>query len=467
MAITQKLNLKLSQRLALTPKMRQSLYILQLPLMELKRYLQEKMIENPLLEEIDEEYQIKEELQEEQAIDNLLQNELENAEYFDNEEDNTSYSQEIQRKKDYRESLAQYAPSLQEHLLQQLSISGCTPQVYNIGQFVIGNIDENGYLHTSLEELREILEVSIYDIQGVLKLIQSFDPPGVAAQSLKECLLIQLRQQNKGKSLAAKIISDYLTDLEKKKYDHLAQIFKVSQAKIEEAVKEIARLEPKPGRPFASSTNSYIKPDIVLQKQKEKYEILINDEELPTLQISAQYKKLLQDKNVSKNTKGYLKEQLNSAIWLIKTVVQRQSTLVKVARYLVKKQKDFLDKGERHMHPLTIEEIAKAVKRDKSTVSRVIANKYMQTPFGVFALRDFLSQGVKAKPGKIISASNIKAQIGDLIKEEDPEHPLTDEKIVAILKKEQNINIARRTCAKYREQLKILPASLRKRSLTR
>ncbi len=464
MVLRQKLNLKFAQRLVLTPKMRQALYILQLPLMELKRFLQEKMIENPLLEVADD-YQVKEDLRSEEIIDNILQNEPNLPEYFDSDNDNTSYSQEIQKKLTFKETLANYPPSLQERLLEQLSLSGPTPSLYKISVFIIGNIDENGYRHCSAQEIHQILQASKLEIRQSLALIQSFDPPGVGAENLKECLLIQLKQRNKQNSLAAKIVTDYLTDLEKKKYDHLARIFKVTPEKIEEAVKEIASLEPKPGRLFASVTNSYIRPDIILQKQQEKYEITLNDEELPTLKISSQYRKLLEDAKVSKNAKNYLKDRLNSAIWLIKAVAQRQSTLLKVARFLVETQKDFLDKGERYFLPLTVEKIAKSIKRDKSTVSRVIANKYMQTPFGIFALREFLSQGIKLKEGKIISTKNIKAQIEDLIKAEDPEHPLTDEKIVEILKA-KFIPLARRTCAKYREQLKILPAGLRKRSLT-
>ncbi len=464
MVLRQNLSLKFAQRLVLTPRMRQALYILQLPLLELKRFLQEKMIENPLLEEADD-YQGKEELQSEEIIDNILRNEQQTTqEYFDSDNDNTSYGQETQKKHTYKETLARYAPSLQEHLLQQLSLSGATTSEYKTGVFIIGNIDENGYLHSSQEEMQEILGAEVADIQRALKLIQSFDPPGVGAQNLKECLLIQLKQKNKENSLPVKIVNNYLTDLEKKKYDHLARVFKASPEKIEEAVKEIASLEPKPGRPFSSSTNSYIKPDIILQKEKEKYEIILNDEELPTLQISSQYRKLLLDKKVAKNTKRYLKKQLNSGIWLIKAVAQRQSTLTKVARFLIEVQRDFLDKGEKYLAPLTVERIAKSIKRDKSTVSRVIANKYMQTPYGIFALREFLSQGIKLGKGKVISAKNVKAQIEELIKAESPEHPLTDEKIAKILK-ERKIPIARRTCAKYREQLKILPANLRKRSL--
>ena len=465
MALKQRLNIKFAQRLVLTPKMRQALYILQLPLMELKRFIQEKMVENPLLEEADE-YQVKDELRSDEGIEDILQNEKDIPEYFDDDNDNTSYSQEVQKKKTFKENLATYAPSLQEHLLQQLSLSGCTSTIYKIGQFIIGNIDENGYLHTSVEEIQEILQETKSEILKTLELIYTFDPPGVGACNLKECLLIQLKQKNKGNSLAGKIVSNYLTDLEKKKYEHLAHIFKVELEEIEEAAKEIASLEPKPGRSFSASSNSYIKPDIILQKQKEKYEIVLNEEELPTLQISAQYRKLLRDEKVSQDTKRYLKDQLNSAIWLIKAVAQRQSTLLKVARFLVEAQKDFLDKGERHLLPLTVERIAKAVKRDKSTVSRVIANKYMQTPFGVFALREFLSQGIELKEGKVISTKNIKAQIEDLIKTENPEHPLTDEKIAEILK-EKDIPLARRTCAKYREQLKILPANLRRRTLSK
>jgi RNA polymerase sigma-54 factor len=465
MPFEQKVNLKFAQRLVLTPKMRQALYILQLPLMELKRFMQEKMIENPLLEEPEEpqQEQEKQETASEEAVDNLLRNEKELPEYFDSDNDNTSYSQEEQKKQTYKESLAQYAPSLQEHLLQQLSLSGIGGAVYKAGEFIIGNIDENGYLSICIDEIHEILGLVKTDIQQALELIHGFDPPGVGAEDLKECLLIQLRQKNKADSLGAKIISSYLTDLEKKKYEHLARIFKTNLSQIKEAVKEIAALEPKPGRAFTSSTNSYIRPDIIVQKQKEKYEIIINDEELPTLQISERYKRLLLDKNVSKNTKRYLSKQLNSAVWLIKAIAQRQSTLLKVAHFLVQTQRDFLDKGERYLLPLTVDRIAKSIKRDKSTVSRVIANKYMQTPFGVFGLRQFLSSGVRLKKGEVISSKNVKAQIEDLIKSEKPGHPLSDERIAEILK-ERQIHIARRTCAKYREQLKILPSNLRKNS---
>ena len=464
MPIEQKLNIKLSQRLVLTPKMRQALHILQLPLLELKRFLQEKMIENPFLEEPEEpdDDQGKEELRQEETINNLLENDA--AEYFDSDNDNTSYGQEAQKKQAYKETLTKYAPSLQEHLLQQLSLSGASGPIYKAGEFIIGNIDENGYLHCPVEEIHQILAIDKTEIQKAIKLIQGFDPPGVGAENLKQCLLIQLRQKNKQDSLAARIISSYLTDLEKKKYDHLARVFKVEQANIEEAVKEIAALEPKPGRSFANSCNSYIRPDIIVQKQKEKYEITLNEEELPALQISARYRSLLQDAKVPNNTKRYLKQNLSSAVWLIRAVAQRQSTLLKVARFLVESQKDFLDKGERHLLPLTVEKIAKSIKRDKSTVSRVIANKYMQTPYGVFALREFLSQGIKVKKDTIVSSKNVKAQIEDLIKAEDARHPLTDEQIVEILIQRQ-IHIARRTCAKYREQLKILPSNLRKRSL--
>ncbi|MBN2097099.1 MAG: RNA polymerase factor sigma-54 [Candidatus Omnitrophica bacterium] len=455
--------MKLAQRLVLTPNMRQALHILQLPLLELKKYLQEKVVENPLLEESNEE-QEKEQTQTDELLDNLLQNQTEAPEYFDSDNDNTSYGQEQQKKQAYKESLLRYSPSLQEHLIQQLNLSsGLTPAQYQIGQLIIGNVDENGYLDATLEELRETSLAGKAEIKKVLSLIQTFDPPGVGSSSLKECLLIQLKQQNKEHSLSAKILQRYLTDLEKRKYEHLAQLFKVAPNKIEEAVKEIASLEPKPGRPFASFPNSYINPDLFIQKQKGQYEIILNDEELPALQISSRYRKLLEDKKVPKNTKHYLKQQLHSAVWLIKAVAQRQATLLNLVQFLIKEQKEFLEKGTRYLKPLTVEKIARAIKRDKSTVSRVIANKYIQTPSGIIALRDFLSQGVKVKPGKFISSKNIKVQIEELIKNEDIQHPLTDEKIVEILK-ERQIHLARRTAAKYREQLKILPANLRKNS---
>lgn len=448
MALKQRLNLRLTQRLILTPKMRQALHILQLPLLELKRFLRQEMLENPFLEE-------------EEIIDNLLDNKQLAPDYSESDNYNTSYGQDIQKKKDYQETLATYAPSLQEHLLRQLGLSSPNPILYKTAEFIIGNIDENGYRHCSHQEIQQILGVGKSDIYKALNLIYTFDPPGAGAEDLKECLFIQLKQKNQENSLAAKIVCNYLTDLEKKKYSHLAGIFKVPLEQIEEAVRDIAALEPKPGRTFANSPNPYIKPDIILIKQKERYEIIINDEELPILQISSQYSRLLQDEKVAISTKIYLKKQFHSALWLIKTVGQRQSTLMELARFLVEAQRDFLDKGKRYLAPLSLEKIAKSIKRDKSTVSRLLANKYIQTPFGIFPLREFLSHGIKTKKGKLISTKNIKAQIEDLIKGENPEQPLTDEKIAQTLK-ERSIPIARRTCAKYREQLKILPATLRK-----
>lgn len=461
MALKQQITLKTIQRLALTPKMRQALHILQLPVMELRGFLEEKMTENPLLEEAEqpEDEQIKESLPSEEIMDRLRKQE-ESAD--DDFYERFSYDAELQKKQSFKESLPEYLPSLQDYLLRQLNLSELKGTQYKLGQLIIGNIDENGYLSCGIAEIQQSAGANAEDVQQALEIVQSFEPSGVGATNLQECLLIQLSHKDKEGSLAAKIVQNYLPQLQKRQFDYLADVFRVDNDAVEKAVKEITSLEPKPGRAFFISGNCYVKADITLQKQKNQYEVVINDRELPALQLSPKYRKLLQNDNLPAETRAYLKKQLDYAVWLIKAVAQRQSTLLKVTRFLVEKQQEFIEKGEQYLRPLTLDKIAKAVDRDKSTVSRVIANKYIETPFGLFPLRGFLSQGIESPKGPALSVKNIQSQIQELIKNENPRRPLTDEKIKKLLE-ERQIILARRTCAKYREELNILPAHLRKR----
>lgn len=455
MAIKMKLTQKMAQKMALTPQMRQALHILQLPLLELKTHLKQQMEENPLLEDTIDSTSNEE-------IDRLIELTSKDQQGFE-DYFNPGYSQEEMREKqDYRESLVTRPPTLQEDLLGQLRLHLLSEMDYKIGESIIGNIDENGYLQASIDEVAETLKATSQDVGKVLSLIQTFDPPGVGARNLKECLLIQLRAKGKQGSLAYQIVENYLVDLAKNKAESIARHLKAPLRSVKESLKEISALEPKPGRPFGQIENRHILPDIIIEKIKDRYEVIINEQELPRLRISPQYKSLLNQKDTPKDTKRYLKERLSSALWLIKTVGQRQQTIRRVAECIVQLQREFFEEGKGYLKPLTLKEVADMIGRNESTVSRVVNNKYIRTPHGLFKLKYFFSGSFKTTRGETISAEAIKTQISALIDHEDPRHPLSDTKIAKHLSA-QGINVARRTIAKYREKLKILPSHLRKK----
>lgn len=453
---------KLTQKMALTPQMRQSIHILQLPLLELKAYMEQQLEENPALEDIQQKPETKESSAADIEIEKLAELADQDRKDFEDDFDSGHSQQELKKKHDYLEGLLTKPVTLQEHLLRQLRLQPLNEADYKIGEFIIGEADENGYFQGDLEALAEKLKVSSRDVQNMLSLIQTFEPPGVGARNLKECLLIQLNSGGRHNSLAYRVAENHLTDLAKHKVESIARQLKVTPEAVKLALKEISYLEPKPGRAFYQSEARRILPDVIVEKMGDGYEITVNGRELPPLKISAQYKGLLKKKDTPEEVKKYLKERLGSAIWLIKAVSQRQETIRRVAEYMVQKQNEFFEYGHGHLKPLTMKEVAEKVERNESTISRVVNSKYIQTPYGIFALSYFFSGSFRTDTEGDISADTVKTRIASLIESEDGQHPLSDAGIVHILRS-QGLGVARRTIAKYREELKILPSHLRKK----
>ncbi len=426
---------KQTQRIILTPKMRQSIHLLQLPAIELRTFLEHQIVENPLLE-----------ILEENKID-----------FFRNK-----YNKEQEEKDSYRKNIAAKIPSLYNQLISQLNIFSQSGLQRKIGEAIIDNIDKNGYLQASLGEIAQELMVSQKDAEDALSLIQSFYPVGVGARNLSECLMLQLKRAGKHLSLAGRIIEKYLPDLEKKNLGKITKELGVSLDEVKSAFGEISRLEPKPGRPFEKEQGKYIIPDILLYHAGDGYRIEFNNENIPKLYISSYYKELLKNRDTLADTREYLMNKLNQAMWLIKTLGRRQDTIRKVVEYIIKTQKDFLDNGPAFIKSLTLKEIGKAIGASESTISRAVTNKYVQTPNGIFELKTFFNNGLKQANGEIFSNGNLKARIKRVTNDEDAHRPLSDEAITEMLYSE-GISIARRTVTKYRKQLKILSSRQRRK----
>ena len=429
---------KLTYKFRLTPQMRLSINLLQMPLVKLKEFVAKQVEENPLLE-------------------------IEKLEAPTNEaESDLNYnSDEDEEKQNYRESLITNPVSLQEHLSKQLHLLANIEDERKIGEFIIENVNDDGYLKISIEEMAKVSQAAPSQIQKVLSLIQTFDPIGVGARDLRECLLLQIKAKGEQNSLAGQIIDKYLPYLEKKRFEFIAKKLRVPVERIKEAIKEIANLEPKPGRSFNTEKAVRLIPDCLLKRNNDKYEVMLNDWELPSLNLNPKYKRMLRQEDIAEDTKEYLKERLGAAKFLINAINNRKETIKKVAEAIVYIQKDFLDNGMQNLKPMTLSQIAHLVDKHKSTVSRTVNNKYLQTPDGIFELRHFLSSGVKQENGEFYSSKAIKSKIKELIENETKENPLTDQEVVNLLKTE-GISISRRTIAKYRHQLKVLSSQSRK-----
>jgi RNA polymerase sigma-54 factor len=433
---------KLTYKFKLTPQMRLAINLLQMPLVKLKELIKQQAEENPLLN-----------------IENLTPP----------REVNYNFSEEDWN---YRESLITKALTLSEHLLQQLQLFANSEDERKIGESVIGNINEDGYLEGSLEEISKSNNYELSKLGKVLNLIQTFDPAGVGARDLRECLLLQLKAKGKEDGLAYRIVDKYLPYLENKRYDYIAKKLsskdgaasseKISTEKIKEAIKEMASLEPKPGRSFNTEEAVYLIPDAILRKGEKDYEAIFNDRELPRITLNAKYKNMIKQEDAPEDAKAYLKERLQAARTLIDAVRRRNETIQKVIEEIVNTQKGALDNEEINFKPMTLEQIGKRIGKHKSTVSRAVVNKYIQTPSGIVELRSFFNSGVRQINGDLLSSRAIKSKIRALIENEEKERPLTDQEIVASLKKD-GISVARRTIAKYRNQLKILSSKSRRK----
>ncbi|MFZ2938119.1 MAG: RNA polymerase factor sigma-54 [Candidatus Omnitrophota bacterium] len=435
MPLEVKLQPKLTYKLRLSPQIKLALNLLQLPLAQLKEYIKEEIEKNPLLEPSEDT----------------------TSSY----ESDILWTEEDEDKKQYRESLISASPTLQEHLSRQLHLFSSSEDERKIGELIIGNINENGYFDCSIDEIAESNRTTKSQVEKVLALIQTFDPIGVGARDLRECLWLQLRTKEEENSLAGLIVDKYLPFLEKKRYGYIAKKLKRSVEEIKDAIKEIAKFQPKPGCSFSQEITQRLIPDAILKKNKNGYEVIPNDWELPRFGLSAKYKEMLKKNDTPTEVKEYLQERLKAGRSLIDAVNKRKETIQKILEEIVYAQKDFLDNGVTHFKPLTLSQIADRIGKHKSTVSRAISNKYVHTPYGIFKLRDFINSGVKQENGELFSSKSIKAKIKALIESEKKKKPLSDLEISSCLKQE-GIFVSRRTITKYRHQLKILPSKSRR-----
>ncbi|MDH7498981.1 MAG: RNA polymerase factor sigma-54 [candidate division NC10 bacterium] len=473
MGIETGLSLRQTQRLTMTPMLQAAIKLLQLSRIELLQILQQHVTENPLLEEEassewGEHSEDGMEEPEEKGKDELEwkseRSDLDWESYLESASD--SYLPVSREDKGFPsfENFLSQPRSISEHLLMQLYISTAEEKLIQVGDFIIGNLDENGYLRISLEEVAGETGASQEEVEKALHLIQGFDPPGIAARDLRECLLLQLRELKQEQDLAGQIVSHFLRELEGKKWNEIARKLNVPLSAVKEAILQLSKLDPKPGRSFSPPDPQYIIPDILVYKMEGNYVIALNDEGLPRLRISPYYRKIMREKRWDNpETREYIEEKMRQALWLIRSIGQRQRTLYKVAESLVKFQKRFLDDGIRYLRPLTLKEVAEDISMHESTVSRITTNKYIYTPQGIFELKYFFHRGLSSHNGAVISSVNVKEQLRRVIDGEGNGGPISDQRLARLLN-ERGIHISRRTVAKYRAQLKI-PASNRRKRL--
>ena len=455
---------KITQKIILTPQMRQFLYLLQLPSIELKEYLDLQVEENPVLEYVDAENGI-ESIEENEKIKQLLKiEEAKESLPFAS----LQYDSEEEKKKKYQENLLTQTITLHEYLLRQLRYYRLSEKEYCIGEYIIANIDENGYLKESIEEIKKEVNknyptITEEEITRILKLIQTFDPPGVGARNLKEALFIQLKAKKIDNPLVYRLIDEYLPLLAKRRLKEVAKRLKTSLKKVEKAFKIISSLNPKPGKEISSKNDiQTIIPDIIVEKIDNHFEIILNTKNIPNLRINPHYKTLLNSSETPSETKKYLRKKIKQAMELIKALIEREKMIKEITKHIIEIQKDFFEEGDPSLlKPLTLKELAKKLGKNESTISRVVNKKFIQTPFGIFKLDYFFISHLETKEGEKISTQKIKSLILELIAQENNSSPLKDHEIMRILKR-FGIRISRRTVAKYRKELKIPSYSQRK-----
>lgn len=473
MALHQKLGLspRLSQRLILTPSLQQAIKLLPLTTLELAEVLEQEVMENPLLEEVPvEETKATEELAQEEppaererAEDPLKEIEVERffEDYFDDGGDRRTRPAEQPEVPPIENTLTE-TPDLYDHLLWQLRMSEADEAAFEIGEAIVQNLDEDGLLRVPLEDVAAMGPWPIAAVEAALALVQSFDPPGVAARSLTECLRIQLRVLGLENSPADVMVRDHMKQLQSHQYPEISRQMGLSAEEVAHHLEIIRALSPRPGNRYSSKRSDYILPDVFVVKEGEEYKVVLNDDGLPRLRISPTYRRMLDHKEPgSEETRAYVKDKLRSALWLLKSVEQRQRTIYKVAESIVRHQRAFLDHGISHLRPLVLRDVASDIGMHESTVSRVVANKYMHTPRGVYEMRFFFHSGITSTMGEAVSSVTIKDRIKKMIEEEDASRPLSDSRIAEVLGAE-GLPLARRTVAKYREELRIPPSNLRK-----
>ncbi|MCB1227868.1 MAG: RNA polymerase factor sigma-54 [Verrucomicrobiales bacterium] len=456
-----------TQKLAIGPQMQQSLQILQAPTLELRQIIQTELETNPVLEVETPDVPLEEAL----PSDPDASDEWDSPSAMEDEwKDYWSQSRltDPHRRADDQERW-QYmmdsitAPiTLQEHLISQLRTAGIeNPRLVEDVEFLIGNLGDDGLLHTRLEDLSFMHAVPIDELAAAKDLLQSFDPVGVGAEDLRECLLIQLERMGRKHSLAYRLVDQFLEDLAHRRYPVIARKLGVPVDQISRAADLISTLDPRPAQAFSVNTNAYVNPDVLVEKQGNEWIAVMNGDDLPALRISHAYKDML-GQNVARGDVGhFIREKIRSGKFLIRSIQQRQQTIQKIATEIIHHQREFLEQGSAHLRPLNMATVAEAVGVHETTVSRAIAGKFIRTPHGVFELKFFFSHGVRTDSGEDVSNNSVKNAIAELVKQESKTRPLSDDKLAKLLA-EQGIQVARRTVAKYRESLGILPSHLRK-----
>ena len=476
MAIELRQQLKLTQQLIMTPQLQMAIKLLQLSRLELMDAIRQEMEENPTLEESQEtlpKEQVEVDPQDQVAvpektkevtIDEKIPGDIDWSNYIDeyNSPGRIRFETEDREAPQY-EAFISHKESLSDHLLWQLLMSSPTPEEKRIGSLIIGNLDRDGYLQSSTEELAQQADVEPDDIEEVLFLLHSFDPIGVCARNLTECLMLQARSLNLQNTLVTRIIENHLTHLENKNYKAICRALKVGLDEVIAAVNVITGMEPKPGRQYSDDEPQYITPDIYVYKTEDDFVIVINDDGLPKLKVNSFYKQAItRNKEVSGNARDYIQDKLRSAAWLIRSIHQRQKTIYKVMESILKFQREFFEQGITHLKPMVLRDVAEDIGMHESTISRVTTNKYAYTPQGIFELKYFFNSSIRRVHGEAIASASVQEKIRRLIESEDPRKPYSDSKMAELLIA-QNIDIARRTVAKYREMMGVLPSNKRKR----
>ena len=471
-------SLILTQQLVMTPQLQQAIKLLQLSRLELVEMIQQEMEQNPALEEsmVDElsdknitalesttDSPEKETLTKEVTIEEKIRTDTDWENYI-NEYNSTGrvYTESENTEAPNYEAFTSEKKTLKDHLQWQLGLSGLNEKQEEIGIMMIGNLNKDGYLCSDIEEIAQACNADIKIVEEVLSILQAFDPPGVCARDLCETLLIQVQQLGINNPIIIEIIKTHLKNLENRNTKKIAKALKISTDDVRAAVNIIQYLEPKPGRKFSTDEPAYIIPDIYVYKDGDGFKIIMNDDGLPKLKINRFYKDaIVNGRKISKDTKNYLNEKMQSASWLIKSIQQRQKTIYLVMESILKFQKDFFENGIAYLKPLILKDIAEDIQMHESTISRVTTNKYAYTPQGLFELKYFFNSSIERTGGESMASASVKDRIRLLIENEDHESPLSDEKLSSILQ-DANIQIARRTVAKYRKVLNILPSNKRK-----
>jgi len=475
MALELRQQLKLTQQLIMTPQLQMAIKLLQLSRLELMETIRTELEENPALEEVPDSTSAEHMAEQtdsgsdqapaekEVTIEEKLQQDIDWSNYLDeyNTPGRTHFESE-DRDTPRFESFIARKESLNDHLLWQFIMTKPTKEEERIASLIIGNLNKDGYLDLSTEEIAETSGSALEKIEEILSLMQTFDPIGVCARNLRECLLIQANHLGLEDTIVTEIIANHLSNLEKKNYKVICKTLKKSMDEVVSAVNVIKSLEPKPGREFSDETPQYINPDIYVYKLENEFVILLNDDGMPKLRVNSFYKNsITRGKKISGDAEDYIQDKMRSAAWLIKSIHQRQKTIYRVMESILTYQRDFFDQGIAHLKPMVLRDVAQDIGMHESTISRVTTNKYAFTPQGIFELKYFFNSSIRRSHGGSIASASVQDKIRQIISNEDPKKPYSDDKIAQLLKKDE-IHIARRTVAKYREMLRVLPSNKRK-----